>query len=294
MKFHSNDNYYSYFSCFRLPTFRSAFLFSCLFFVSNNALAQKSSGVLGQPDDVASSYVGSVANVDDDVTQNAYAVESEIRFLIRPRREAKISANMAGKISRVHFNVGQRFRRGQTLVSLHCAELDARSEAQKARVRQAKLTHDADLQMLEGDAVSKFTAKQSKADLDEQSALLKEQEVGRSHCKVLAPFNGGVVSVEVNTHEAISAAEPLMTIIDDSGLVMSLNVPSSYVKRVKPKDEFTVVVDETAKVYKAKIVGVSPMIDPVSKTIELRATLVEGLDELTAGMSGRANLDFTR
>jgi len=85
-----------------------------------------------------------------------------------------------------------------------------------------------------------------------------------------------------------------MSIVDDSGLVMSLNVPSSYVNKVKPKDKFTVTVDETGKTYAAEVVGVSPAIDPVSKTIELRAAVVEGLEELVPGMSGRANLDFTR
>ena len=85
-----------------------------------------------------------------------------------------------------------------------------------------------------------------------------------------------------------------MSIVDDSGLVMSLNVPSSFVNKVKPEDKFTVKVDETGKIYAAKVVGVSPAIDPVSKTIELRATLIEGLEELVPGMSGQANLDFTR
>jgi len=75
---------------------------------------------------------------------------------------------------------------------------------------------------------------------------------------------------------------------------MSLNVPSSFVNRVKTEDTFTVVVDETGKTYAAKVVGVSPAIDPVSKTIELRAEVTEGLDELVAGMSGRANMDFSR
>ena len=56
---------------------------------------------------------------------------------------------------------------------------------------------------------------------------------------------------------------------------------------------FSVIVDETDKTYQAQIVGVSPAIDSISKTIELRAVLVDKTAELRPGMSGRAILNFS-
>jgi len=225
----------------------------------STVIAQKSSGVLESSDFQNASPV--VANIDDAVTQNAAA-----------------SSNA----------------KGATLISMRCAGLDAQLEAQRARVKQYSLDHQSDKQMLEGNAVSRFTAEKSKASLDEQRALYKEAQVNQRNCKVIAPFSGGVVSKEAQAYEAVTPSDIIMSIINDNGLVMSLNVPSSYVNKVKPNDKFTVSVDETGKRYAAKVVGVSPAIDPVSKTIELRAAIIEGLDELAPGMSGRANLDFSR
>jgi len=257
-----------------------------------NVYAQKSSGILD--DAQVKSYTENVESINDLVTQNASTAGDAVRFLLRPIREADISPGMTGTVSKIHYDVGQRFKKGATLISMRCASIDAQVAAQRARVKQYTLDFQADQQMLEGNAVSRFTAEKSKSSLDEQKALLTAAEIDKRNCKVTAPFSGGVISKDVQAYEAVTPSEIVMSIIDNSGLVMSLNVPSSFVNRVQPKDTFTVVVDETGKTYAAKVVGVSPAIDPVSKTIELRAEITEGLDELVAGMSGQANMDFSR
>jgi len=271
-------------------------IFSVLFFACiasmNTALAQKSSGILDS--DEIKQYSENVEKINDAVTQDAATAGSAVRFLLRPIREADISPNMTGTVSKIHYNVGQRFKKGDVLISMRCSSMDAQLEAQRARVKQYSLDFQADQQMLEGNAVSRFTVDKSKSSLDEQKALYKEAQINQRNCKVIAPFSGGVISKEVQAYEAVTPSVIVMSVVDDSGLVMSLNVPSSFVNKVKPDDKFTVEVDETGKSYAAKVVGVSPAIDPVSKTIELRAAVIEGLEELVPGMSGRANLDFTR
>lgn len=261
-------------------------------FSMQSAHAQKSSGILD--DEQVKTYTQEVEKIDDAVTKNATTAGDAVRFLLRPIREADISPSMTGTVSKIHYDVGQRFKKGAVLISMRCASIDAQVSAQRARVKQYDLDYQADRQMLEGNAVSRFTAEKSKSSLDEQQALLTEAKINQRNCKVIAPFSGGVISKDVQAYEAVTPSVIVMSIIDNSGLVMSLNVPSSFVNRVKPNDTFTVVVDETAKTYAAKVVGVSPAIDPVSKTIELRAEVTEGLDELVAGMSGRANMDFSR
>ena len=261
-------------------------------FSMQSAHAQKSSGILD--DEQVKTYTQEVEKIVDAVTKNATTAGDAVRFLLRPIREADISPSMTGTVSKIHYDVGQRFKKGAVLISMRCASIDAQVSAQRARVKQYDLDYQADRQMLEGNAVSRFTAEKSKSSLDEQQALLTEAKINQRNCKVIAPFSGGVISKDVQAYEAVTPSVIVMSIIDNSGLVMSLNVPSSFVNRVKPNDTFTVVVDETAKTYAAKVVGVSPAIDPVSKTIELRAEVTEGLDELVAGMSGRANMDFSR
>jgi multidrug resistance efflux pump len=142
--------------------------------------------------------------------------------------------------------------------------------------------------------VSRYEVDIAKSQLSQQKALLAESKIMASFCNVRAPFAGGIVSVDINAHEAVSSGVPLLKIVDDSEIVMSLNIPSIWINNIEKGDFFTIIVDETSNSYKAKVTGISPAIDPVSKTIELRAVLAKRFPELSPGMSGRARLNFSK
>ena len=265
-----------------------------------DAFAQKSSGTIrGEIINKAPSSVpinsqpSNAASIVSPTSNIAARSRNDVRFLLRPNNEAAIASQMNGVITDIKFNVGQRFKKGDVLVSLKCGVQNAQVAAQRARVREASLTYKSNQELLAGNAVSKFEVDISKAQVDQQNAVLRESSLVASLCLVKAPFSGGIVSVDVNEFETVSTGEALLEIIDDSSLNMSLNIPSTFINKVNKGDFFVVDVDETAKSYRAKVTGVSPAIDPVSKTIELRAVLVQKSAELRPGMSGSAQLNFS-
>ena len=265
--------------------------------VTNLALAQKSSGtirgeIINNPSAAQTAPVlkQTAAPSPSPISGSS---RNDVRFLLRPKNEALIATQMNGVISDIKFNVGQRFNKGDVLVSLRCGIQNAQVAAQRARVREASLTYESNKELLAGNAVSSFDVNISKAQLNQQNSVLRESTLVASLCLVKAPFSGGVVSVEVNEFETVSTGTPLLNIIDDSSLIMSLNIPSLFINKVNKGDFFTIDVDETANSYRAQVTGVSPAIDPVSKTIELRAVLAQKSAELKPGMSGSAQLNFS-
>jgi len=217
---------------------------------------------------------------------------SNVRFLLRPKFEVTITSQMTGIINSIEFDIGERFKKGDTLIKLGCGVQNTRIQVQRARVREASLNYKSNKQLLAGSAVSQYEVDISKSKLDQENALLREANIVGSFCQIKAPFDGGVAAVLSDRYELIPSNTALLKIIDDSELLMSLNVPSNLITKVKNGSHFSVKVDETGKSYKAKVIGVSPAIDAVSKSIELRATLVNKTSELKPGMSGKAILDF--
>lgn len=265
-----------------------------------DVFAQKSSGtirgeVIKNPasPSQAKPATSKKTSITQPVSKPSSGSRNDVRFLLRPNNEASIASQMNGVITAIKFNVGQRFKKGDVLISLKCSVQNAQLAAQRARVREATLTYQSNKELLAGNAMSQFEVDISKAQLDQQNASLRESSIVASLCSVKAPFSGGVVSVDVNEFETVSTGEPLLRIVDDSSLNMSLNIPSTFINKVNKDDFFTIKVDETAKNYRAKVVGVSPAIDPVSKTIELRGVLVQKSAELKPGMSGSAQLNFS-
>jgi len=99
-----------------------------------NVYAQKSSGTLDN--DEIKSYTQNVESIDDAVTKSASTAGDAVRFLLRPIREADISPNMTGTVSKIHYDVGQRFKKGATLISMKCSSVEAQVAAQRARVQK--------------------------------------------------------------------------------------------------------------------------------------------------------------
>ena len=266
--------------------------------IGTDAFAQKSSGtirgeIINKTPSSAQINIPAPKTEASRIPNITAKSRNDVRFLLRPNNEASIASQMSGVITDIKFNVGQRFLKGDVLVSLKCGIQNARVAAQRARVREASLTYQSNKELLAGNAVSQFEVDISKSQLDQQNASLRETSIVASLCLVKAPFSGGVVSVDVNEFETVSTGEPLLEIIDDSSLNMSLNIPSTFINKVSKGNFFTIDVDETAKSYRAQVTGVSPAIDPVSKTIELRAVLVQKSAELKPGMSGSAQLNFS-
>jgi len=273
-----------------------------IFFLSSSVFAQKQSGSISniQNQKNTKAQVNSFAvknskpNVVKAISNDKKRSSSDdVRFLLRPKFEVIMASKMSGTINDIQFNIGQRFKKGDTLVQLGCGVQNARVQMQRAKVRESALNYKSNKELLAGNAGSKYEVNISKSQLDQENALLRESNILAGFCKIKAPFDGGVTSVLVDKFESIDSSTPLIKVIDDSELLMSLNIPSKLISTVKNNSIFTVEVDETGNAYKAKVIGVSPAIDPVSKTIELRAVLVNKTDALKPGMSGKAILKFS-
>jgi len=256
-----------------------------------SAYAQKQSGSLSN---TSNRYTG-IPNkpINSNVELDKSNPSSTKRFLLRPKFEVDIATQTSGIVEKIEFNVGQRFKKGDLLVKLGCGAQFARLQVQRAKVRESNLNYKSNQQLLVGNAVSRYDVDIAKSQLEQERAKLSEQTILTNFCKIKAPFSGGVATVYVDKHAFIAQNTELMKLIDDSELIMSLNIPSKWVSKVQNNAFFSVDVDEVNKRYKAKIVGISPAIDPISKTIELRAVLVNKTKELKPGMSGTAILDFS-
>ena len=76
--------------------------------------------------------------------------------------------------------------------------------------------------------------------------------------------------------------------VSDGPLKLRLNAPAKWVGWLKSGTRFEVSIDETTKVYKARVTAVNGRIDAVSQSIELEATIDEKAPDLLPGMSGAA------
>lgn len=215
----------------------------------------------------------------------------------------RVGAPVAGRVTRIAADMGQRVSRGQTL-----ATLDAPDTAQ-ARADVMKADADADLKaralaraqtLYAGQAVARRDVEAATADAREATAeltraRLRMRNLGGGAGDTLAltsPVAGYVLDRQVNPGQQISAGQgPLFTVTDPSRLWLLVDVPESAIARARIGEavEFDVAAFPDRR-FRGRIERIGLGVDPATRRIQLRAGVANPDLALKPEMYARARL----
>ncbi len=217
-----------------------------------------------------------------------------IRGVVKPVSEAVLSSQIQGRISRLYFKDGQRFRKGNSLVSLDCTKYKAELAAASAEHQARKMALKNDKRLAKLNAIGKLELEVSKAELQRALAGVKIAKTNVSGCVIKAPFSGRVVQLMVNEHENVFPNDQLVNILDDTSLEIELILSSKSLAWLKKGTRFRFVVDETTRTYPAMVQEVGASVDPVSQTVRVTGIFRSAHQDVLAGMSGTATFTNNR
>lgn len=109
-------------------------------------------------------------------------------------------------------------------------------------------------------------------------------------CEVRAPYSGSIGDQLVRAQEFIQAGTPMIEILDDSALQLEFIAPSRWLSWLTPGLELEVGLDDTGKVYKARLEYTAAKVDAMSQSVKAVAIIDGQFAELKPGMSGRIRI----
>lgn len=225
-----------------------------------------------------------------------------------PGTTMTIKPLLEGKIERVFVAPGDRVERGSALVSIRSHELlDLRGRYLQAveAQRLAETRVRAGEQLLELEGISRIELEQRRqhalaarievqsleAELEHlgfrQQELPSLLEASEEHPRLTlrAPAAGVVLDLEVEVHGWVERYQPLLVLGDPEKLELELQLPPDQASSVAPGDEVLFVpVGRPGQEGRARIITRVPRVDPVTRTVTLRAKLVEGSRALLPGL----------
>jgi len=179
---------------------------------------------------------------------------------VMPLREATVRAELGGRILAVNHRRGDRVKRGEVIVALDAADLDAKLkqaaatlESQHAQVAQAEVRAQAAKrtaersQRLAEQGVETSQAAQDAADngreaeaalqaaraqLDQMGAALESARVARSHAQLTAPFDGMLADELFDPGDELQVGAVVFQEIDDSRLHVEVTVDEADIGKV--------------------------------------------------------------
>jgi RND family efflux transporter MFP subunit len=214
--------------------------------------------------------------------------------VVKPARAANLSFVRPGTIVSLP-EVARKVRRGETIATISDsqAKIDltqAEIELESARLHLATTQHQRnktkrllDEKILAPIALTEADFSLKKA---ENKLLIAESNVSRHKlllegCRLKAPFGGVLVKISAGLGEQVSPGVPIARIVDLSHLIVSVNIPLSLSRLLKP-GYTTPILIENQPVGTATVKNMVPLIDASSGLQEV-IWRVESSEPIIAG-----------
>lgn len=238
--------------------------------------------------------------------------------------QVDVAAQRDGIIAKVFAEPGTQVKKGQLLASLDDRQIAADLEAARAKTRstEADLRNwEAEAKVLDADYAraekmweaqiipkeqlehAKYKAESDQWDVKRVSELLvnakqaeRSLELEQEKTQITAPFAGVVARRYVRVGQSVARNDRLFWVTATAPLRIRVTLPERYLGHIKSGMTLAVSPSEeadAARHYKARVIQVSPVVDPSSDTIEMLAELVGDTSGLRPGMRADVHVPDT-
>jgi membrane fusion protein, multidrug efflux system len=263
------------------------------------ALALGACGESTPPPAVAPAPALKTATVDVRQVDLAYSAEGVVEAV----RQSTVSAQIAGRIVDLRFDVGDYVKQGEVIVRIDeraASQALAASEAQvreaEAAARNARVQYERSRQLLAQKFISQAALDKAESDYKQAQARLSGMLAGagqaateRSFATIVAPYSGVVSARYVELGEMAVPGKPLMTGFDPSTLRVVANVPQTQVPAIEAIGRARVEIPSLGRWVEVRQLTVVPSADPRTHTTRVRLDLPEDLRGIYPGVFARAH-----
>lgn len=224
------------------------------------------------------------------IASGAAARAAEVPAQLVAVHAATLSSEIAARIDGIATRIGDRFRKGDVLVSFDCALPNAQLTHAQAALTEASRNYE-----ITRRAVAQKTTAQLELDIPAAEVLkakadLTAAETLVSKCSIAAPFAGVTVDQKMHAFEYATPGQPIVAVVDDRALEIELTVPARWLGWLRPGTPFQFRVEGAGKTYPAKLVRLGGRVDPASQSVRAIGEVTGEAPELLPGISGHAIL----
>lgn len=203
---------------------------------------------------------------------NAASLDNRIMTsgTILPDESVDISSEASGKITAIYFNEGKKVRKGDLLLTINDAELQA--QLKRLQFQETLLVEREFRQriLLEKEAVSQEVYDKALADLNTNRAEIMMIEAQIAKTMVKAPFDGIIGLRLVSEGSYITQNMRIASLVKIQPVKIEFSIPERYASEVKPGNKINFTIGNTNE-HIAEVYAVEPMIDQSTRTLKLRA-----------------------
>jgi RND family efflux transporter MFP subunit len=227
--------------------------------------------------------------------------------VLQPSSISTVSFEVAGRLKEVNLDVGQLIKKGEVLADIDTRSLELQVESAEAGLEEAQslaknAAEDAQRKadLLKKGITSKAIADQSRTDAETSAARVVQSQrsldtaiENLTKAKLLAPFDGIINSVEVQSFTNVTAGAAIATVYAAEAFETNFSVSFDIVNRLAVGKKVRVrLADNPEIILSGHISELGARADTVS-SFPVVVKMDETDPSIKAGMAVEISMDFT-
>lgn len=210
---------------------------------------------------------------------------------LKANESVQLSSSITETVSAIHFDDGDRVEAGKLLVEMTSDEEHAQLEEARATVDEARRQYERVQSLQQQGTAAASLLDERRRDLETARARLGAIESRLKDRLIKAPFAGVIGLRNVSLGALVEPGDPIATLDDDSRMKLEFPVPSLYLDSLRTGlPVLAVTAAYGAREFRGVVTAIDSRIDPVTRTVLVRAVLPNADRSLRPGLLMQVNL----
>ncbi|WP_404397146.1 efflux RND transporter periplasmic adaptor subunit [Stutzerimonas chloritidismutans] len=196
-----------------------------------------------------------------------------------------LSVEIAGTITDVQFQSGEKVSKGQAIVLLDSEMEQASLASAEADLNLSRLEFQRARSLLDRQAISRSEYDRLNAESQKAEASVAQLRASLSKKRILAPFSGTIGIRQVDVGDFIAAGTPIATLQDLSTLYVDFFLAEQHVPLLKLGQRVQLqVAAYPGERFEGVISALNPKVETTTRNVQVRAELGNPDGRLLPGM----------
>jgi membrane fusion protein (multidrug efflux system) len=210
---------------------------------------------------------------------------------LRSDESITVRPEVAGRISAIAFQEGQRVAKGATLVRLDPAINQAEVQQARANLKLAQSKYERAVDLSGRNFISGQAKDEAENNLRVAEAAVALADARLAKTEIKAPFNGIIGLRVVSVGDYVKEGADVVNLESIDPLKVDFRVPEIYLTQLQVGQTLTVALDALpGKTFEGRVFAVNPLIDAAGRSVVIRALVRNADTSLRPGMFARVRL----
>jgi membrane fusion protein (multidrug efflux system) len=208
------------------------------------------------------------------VEHKAIVDEVEALGTLRANESVDLTATVTELVTVINFKDGERVKKGEVLVEMDTSEEVAEYAEEQSRLNEARRQVKRLEPLTKKGAASQSILDERQREFETAKARMQAIQSRIDERRIVAPFDGVVGLRNISVGALVQPGTMITTIDDDSVMKLDFSVPSVFLSTIAPGIDIEARAHAFRdKVFEGTIASVDSRIDPVTRSIKVRAIL---------------------